>query len=92
MAPATDTNSANYVVNVIGGSDFEPIADKQLIFNTDALEMNITIDIIDNVLYESDEEFSINMELISEPFTGLELQRSLRIIIIDDDGKRPTKH
>lgn len=70
----------------IGGTDYDPIIDKLLTFNGDIFEVDIAVNITDDFLFEHDEILGVSMKLISEPFTGLELQDNATIVIIDNDG------
>ena len=46
------------------------------------------MDIIDDFLYEHDEMFLVEMELVSEPFPGLTIDKdNVSITIIDNDGR-----
>lgn len=68
----------------VGGSDYKPISDQQLILSADVLEVDIPIYIIDDFLYEPDEILVVIVELISEPFSGIMV--NISITIIDHDG------
>lgn len=70
----------------LGGTDYDPIIDKWLTFNGDVFEVDIAVNITNDFLFEYNEILGVSMKLISEPFTGLELQDNTTIVIIDDDG------
>ena len=72
----------------VGGSDYSALRDQQFTFSAGLLELSIAVDIIDDFLYEHDEIFLVKMELISEPFPGLTIDKdNVSITIIDNDGR-----
>lgn len=70
-----------------GGLDYTSISNEWLTFSSNVLRNDITINITDDLLFEYNEVFTINMTLISEPFPGLRLLNNATVTIIDNDGK-----
>lgn len=86
-----DTNSA-LMANFLclctrystGGRDFNSISDMRLEFSEDVIEHSVSIDIYDNMIYEGDRSFSVQLYLVSGTRTLVSPSAAV-ITIMEDD-------